>query len=248
MKKQMILALAVLVTASCKVWSAPTFSTPASSSTVVTFDASGIYVLQVSVSDGAKTTLRTTTITVNNPIVLGSLRGGTGSGIAGTTVVVPVTYSTGTATAAGLQVDIALPSGVSYASVAAGPAATAAGKSVEANVTGGVLRVIVFGLNQNTINTGNVALVTFRLDAALPTSVVPLVLSGAVATNAAGNAVALGPTVNGSINVTANAAPVVTVGPNQTITLPNTATVSASATDDGSPNPPGVLSYQWSVQ
>lgn len=43
-----------------------------------------------------------------------------------------------------------------------------------------------------------------------------------------------------------NAAPVVSAGSNQTITLPATATLSGGATDDGLPNPPGALTYQWS--
>jgi hypothetical protein len=43
----------------------------------------------------------------------------------------------------------------------------------------------------------------------------------------------------------ANKAPVLTTGPNQTITLPSTATLTSSATDDGLPN--GTLTYRWSV-
>ena len=42
-----------------------------------------------------------------------------------------------------------------------------------------------------------------------------------------------------------NLAPAVTTGPAQTITLPATATVTGSATDDGLPN--GQLTYSWSV-
>src|SRR5262249_39603173 len=42
-----------------------------------------------------------------------------------------------------------------------------------------------------------------------------------------------------------NQAPVVSVGPAQTITLPATATLTATATDDGLPN--GVLAYSWNV-
>jgi len=45
--------------------------------------------------------------------------------------------------------------------------------------------------------------------------------------------------------VTANQAPVVSAGPDQTITLPANATLAASATDDGLPN--GVLTYRWTV-
>src|SRR5262249_52566405 len=43
---------------------------------------------------------------------------------------------------------------------------------------------------------------------------------------------------------TLNSAPVVSAGPNQTITLPATTTLTATATDDGFPSP---LTYTWSV-
>jgi hypothetical protein len=48
--------------------------------------------------------------------------------------------------------------------------------------------------------------------------------------------------------VTVNKPPVVKAGPDQTITLPNIATLSGSATDDGQPNPPASLSYAWSLR
>lgn len=44
-----------------------------------------------------------------------------------------------------------------------------------------------------------------------------------------------------------NAAPVASAGPDQTITLPNQATLRGWAVDDGLPNPPGTLIYEWSV-
>jgi hypothetical protein len=37
----------------------------------------------------------------------------------------------------------------------------------------------------------------------------------------------------------------VNAGPDQIITLPSSATLSGSATDDGLPNPPGALTYTW---
>ena len=43
-----------------------------------------------------------------------------------------------------------------------------------------------------------------------------------------------------------NQAPIVNAGSNQTITLPATATLTGSASDDGLPNPPGALTYLWS--
>jgi hypothetical protein len=44
----------------------------------------------------------------------------------------------------------------------------------------------------------------------------------------------------------ANQPPVVSAGPDQTITLPASATLSGTATDDGWPNPPGKLTTTWS--
>ncbi len=43
-----------------------------------------------------------------------------------------------------------------------------------------------------------------------------------------------------------NTVPTVSAGAPQTISLPATATLSGSATDDGLPNPPGALTYSWS--
>jgi hypothetical protein len=43
-----------------------------------------------------------------------------------------------------------------------------------------------------------------------------------------------------------NQAPAVNAGGDQTITLPNTASLAGSASDDGLPNPPGALSLTWS--
>jgi RHS repeat-associated protein len=43
-----------------------------------------------------------------------------------------------------------------------------------------------------------------------------------------------------------NQAPVVNAGSNQAVTLPASAALNGSATDDGLPNPPGALTYTWS--
>jgi hypothetical protein len=49
-----------------------------------------------------------------------------------------------------------------------------------------------------------------------------------------------------TVVITVNKRPVANAGPDQRITLPNAATLSGSATDDGLPNPPGALTYTWS--
>jgi hypothetical protein len=48
------------------------------------------------------------------------------------------------------------------------------------------------------------------------------------------------------IIIQVNAAPVVNAGNNQSITLPASAALFGSATDDGLPNPPGALTVNWS--
>ncbi|MEE9533776.1 MAG: hypothetical protein V3W06_05115, partial [Acidimicrobiia bacterium] len=44
----------------------------------------------------------------------------------------------------------------------------------------------------------------------------------------------------------ANTAPAVTAGVDQTVTLPDTATLNGTVTDDGLPNPPGAVTTTWS--
>jgi len=44
---------------------------------------------------------------------------------------------------------------------------------------------------------------------------------------------------------TTNAAPTVSAGPDRTITLPSTASLQGSASDDGKPSPPGAMTLRW---
>ena len=44
---------------------------------------------------------------------------------------------------------------------------------------------------------------------------------------------------------TTNAAPTVSAGPDRIITLPSTATLQGSASDDGKPSPPGAMTLRW---
>ena len=52
---------------------------------------------------------------------------------------------------------------------------------------------------------------------------------------------------NGSFSSTLNQPPIVNVGPPITITLPATASLSGSASDDGRPVPPGALTTEWTL-
>jgi len=54
-----------------------------------------------------------------------------------------------------------------------------------------------------------------------------------------------GGTAQATVTVTVDQAPIVDAGPDQTITLPATASLNATVTDDGLPNPPGSVTTQW---
>jgi hypothetical protein len=47
------------------------------------------------------------------------------------------------------------------------------------------------------------------------------------------------------INALSNAAPTVSAGPDRIITLPSTASLQGSASDDGKPSPPGAMTLRW---
>ena len=47
---------------------------------------------------------------------------------------------------------------------------------------------------------------------------------------------------------TSNTAPMVNAGPDLSATLGVPLSIAGSATDDGLPNPPGTIAYQWKVK
>lgn len=225
-----------------------TFSNPNSPNTGVVFDSTGTWVLQLSVSDGFRVKLATVTVVVNAAAVMPKITAGQATVIAGNAFTIPISIATGTTGVAGLQFDMPLPANMSTSTVVAGSAATAAGKGVQANVVAGALRVLVTGVNQNVIGQGQVALITFQTAPGIGTQgSLTLPLTNVVATDPNGINVPLQTSVNGAVTITDNLAPVVIMGPSQTITQPASASLTASATDDGAPNPPGALTYLWSV-
>jgi chitodextrinase len=89
---------------------------------------------------------------------------GTATGAAGATVALTVNFTAGGATGVStLQFDLQLPAALSFSSVTAGSAATAAGKSASGSIVTGGVRVLIFGLNQTTIGTGAVAVVNLTI-------------------------------------------------------------------------------------
>lgn len=87
------------------------------------------------------------------------------SGRPGTQIDMPVRFIPGN-TVSAMQFDLLLPSGFTFVSATAGPAAVAAQKSVSANPATG--RVLVFGINTTVIGEG--VLLTIRLSTASSTA------------------------------------------------------------------------------
>src|SRR6476646_780150 len=84
------------------------------------------------------------------------------AGAPGSTVDLPISFTSGTGTTAGLQWTFAMPPGAVSFTVQGGPAATAAGKSLycQGNIC------LLTGLNANTIGNGVVATVSVTLSPA----------------------------------------------------------------------------------
>jgi len=112
---------------------------------------------------------------------------GISTGTAGSNVVVPVAFIKSSTAIASAQVDLVIPASFTVVGVTAGPAAIAAGKSVQFGLINGSVRILVFGLNQTPIGTGTVANVTFRSIPAAPKLTYTLPLIGAVGATPEGN-------------------------------------------------------------
>ena len=108
---------------------------------------------------------------------------GSASGSAGSTVSLPVTLTPGASPVSTLQFELVFSSAFTYANVSSGPAAAAAGKTVSANPVAGGVRVLVYGLNQNSIGAGGVASVQINISAAAAIGANPIGIRGIVASD-----------------------------------------------------------------
>ncbi|NWG13124.1 MAG: fibronectin type III domain-containing protein [Acidobacteria bacterium] len=97
-----------------------------------------------------------------------SLSVGTAAGLPGTNVDISVSFTPGATAVSSLQFELTFPSSLGYVSTATGAAATAAGKSATGNAIAGGVRVLVFGLNQNAIGSGAVAIITLSIAGGTP--------------------------------------------------------------------------------
>lgn len=141
------------------------------------------------VQDNAKLLkkMRWTNLDQSNLFVVGIATGI----VAGQQVKIPINFLLGPDIVSAIQGDILVPAGFTIISVVDGPAAIAAGKSVASSITGQIVRVLVFGLNQNPMFSGTEAVLTLQATATAKKGPNPLMPSNTTASDPDGNEVLL---------------------------------------------------------
>ena len=195
------------------------FSSPSTLATQATFGAAGVYVLRLTASDGALSASSDVQITVA-AAPIGNTAPLVVAGPAQTVTITPPATSA-LVTLAGSASDDGLPNPPGALTLlwtkVSGP-----GTAVFANAAAAATQVTLGG-------TGVYVLRLTASDGALSSSANVTIT---VNLGGGGGGTNLPPTVN--------------AGANQTITLPATATLAGTASDDGLPNPPGTLGTTWS--
>jgi hypothetical protein len=129
-----------------------------------------------------------------------SLSAGTVSAAAGSVAALPITFKpSGPVAVASLQFSVILPAGWTLSAVEPGAAAQSAGKSVSFRAVNG--KVIVFGLDQNIIGPGVVAVMSVKIPKEATAGKVEIPLREPVFSNSAGVGVVAGKSGNGTITV-----------------------------------------------
>jgi hypothetical protein len=152
----------------------------------------------------------------------------------GSTGTLRLQFQTGGASVSGLQFDVVYdPANVSLSGPAAGPVATAAGKSVsQFSPAAGTLRILIVGFGQETIASGEVLSIQGAVPAGSAPGSYALSLSNLSATDPNGVTVSL-TGAGGTITVTAPTTTVLTVSPTPA-GLGTSVQVSATVTPAGS--------------
>ncbi len=128
---------------------------------------------------------------------------GSASGMPGSTVRIPVQFNSGTASVSTLQFDLLFPSSLAYITTSTGAAASAAGKSASGNALLDGVRIVVFGFNQDVLDSGVIAEIQLSISATVGAGSIPLTVREIVASDpdakgvpvssTAGNVTVLGP-------------------------------------------------------
>ncbi len=129
---------------------------------------------------------------------------GSASGTAGSAVTLPVSFDPGTASVAGIQFNLILPSALSAGTVSTGTIVTDAGKSVTTNVNGNTWTFIIFGLNLNSIASGTLLTAQMNIAPGTPSGNLPIPVTSAVFTDATGSIIPTGSVTDGTVTVSAS--------------------------------------------
>jgi hypothetical protein len=114
---------------------------------------------------------------------------GSVSGKAGSVVNLPIKYEAGSAAVSSLQFTLTLPAGISDVSVVENDAVKSAGKNVTARRAGNTWKIIIFGLNQDAIKTGELLKAAVKIAPGTPEGVLKVSLSEAVYTDPKGQSI-----------------------------------------------------------
>ena len=163
-----------------------------------------------------------------------------GNGHASTTVPVSIVVNMRPKVSAGKDQIVSLPAGDGAA-----PAMTVApqGKATDTGLgrAGDTLE-----FTWETVCAPPVAAVTFS-DPTQPDATATFVAGGAYTLRlTARNRDDAALSASGEVNITVNRPPVVDAGPNQIVNLPAAAELDGTVSDDGLPDPPGVVTLKWS--
>lgn len=100
----------------------------------------------------------------------------------------PITFTPGSVGVTMLQFDLSFPPGLTYSSLEAG-SAVAPFKKVQGNSINGILRVVIFGTDNQAIETGVISNVQVGVMPGVSVASLPLKVSGIVASDASANMV-----------------------------------------------------------
>jgi len=238
-----------------------TFANPHAAATTATFGASGVYVLRLTASDGAVTVSDDVTVTVQPPAVIGN-----GTGLWGQYYNDP-NNGTHFVTSALRRVDPTV--NFTWAGNAPASGVTADNFSVrwsgqvQAPQSGDYIFTTIADDGVRLYVNGNLVIDNWVDQSATTKNSAPITLVGGTKYDIrmeyyehGGDAVARllwsypGQSQiaiqTSQLYLPANTAPVVNAGVDQTITLPATASLSGTATDDGLPSPPSATTVAWS--
>jgi len=194
---------------------------------------------------------------------------GTVSGPASSSVILSVNFASGTTDVSALQFDLMFPAGIAYDSIATGTVAAAAGKDVMAAAISGGMRVLIAGLNQTAIGTGQLANITLDLANSLSAGTYPMAPVNIVFSDPDGDEVASS-SQSGSVTVSNSTSVIDSVPPAVAITFPTagatvsgTVQITGTASDNvsvsvvqvsidggpyGSANSTSSWTYSWNTQ